>query len=265
MWLLMKNLILVCCFFLFSVALHAKETITIVRGNGNYFPLEYLENDKLTGIHIDLIQAVADELGLTVKFESLPWSRALLYFKLGKYDAMSHVSHTEERATFAHFLAGNITSSVKTYPIVLSRRKNEIAFDGNLTSLIGYKIAVGKDYRYGQPLDTASFLSKYEIPSPSQAVLTKLLNLERVDVIIGSRRNLLQVHSEHEINELYHVFKQPVASDNSYLVFSKVRNSLAIAEKFAVGINNYRSGQAYQLLLQNYKNREHSQNTQAKQ
>ncbi len=259
----MKNLIYLCFFCLFCTALKAEETITIVRGNGNYFPLEYVENGKLTGIHIELIQTVADELGLTVKFESLPWTRGLLYFKRGKYDAMSHVSLTEDRETFAHFLSGNIISSVKTYPIILSRRKEEITFDGNLTSLARYRIAVGKDYKYGNPFDAASFLLKYEIPSPSQAVLTNLLNLERVDVIIGSKRNLLQVHSESEINRLYHIFEQPVASDNSYLVFSKVKNNLALAQKFAVAIDNYRSSQAYNELLKKYRNKELQQNKQS--
>ena len=249
----MKNLIILCCICLLSLTLHAKEIITIVRGDGNYSPFEHRENGKLTGIHIDLIQAVANKLGLTVKFESLPWSRALFDFKWGKYDAMSHVSHSEKRETFAYFLEGNIISSFKTFPIVLSRRKKEIAFDGNLTSLTGYMIAVGNNYKYGEPFDTANFLSKYKIPTPSQAVLTKLLNLERVDVIVGSRRNLFQVYSEQEIKELYHVFEQPVGADNSYLVFSKVQNKLVLARKFAVAINKYKSSQAYQRLLQNYK------------
>ena len=259
----MKNLIFACFFYLFSLTLQAEETITIVRGNGNYFPLEYVENGKLTGIHIELIQTVADQLGVTVKFESLPWTRGLLYFKLGKYDAMSHVSLTEDRETFAHFLPGNILSSVKTYPIILSGRKKEIVFNGDLTSLARYKIAVGKDYKYGDPFDSASFLLKYEIPSPSQTVLTKLLNSERVDVIIGTKRNLLQVHTESEINNFYHIFEQPVASDNSYLVFSKVRNNLALAHKFAGAINNYKSSQAYSELLQKYKIKEHQHNKQS--
>jgi polar amino acid transport system substrate-binding protein len=256
----MKNLIILCCVCLLSLTLHAKEIITIVRGDGNYFPFEYRENGKLTGIHIDLIQAVANELGLTVKFESLPWSRALFDFKLGKYDAMSYVSHSEERETFAYFLDGNIISSFKTFPIVLSRRKNEIVFDGNLTSLTGYTIAVGKNYKYGKPFDTANFLSKYEISTPSQAVLTKLLNLERVDVIVGSRRNLFQVYSENEIDEFYHVFEQPVGADNSYLVFSRFQKKLVLARKFAVAINKYKSSHSYQKLLQYYKIKESSQN-----
>jgi polar amino acid transport system substrate-binding protein len=241
------------------LTLHAKETITVVRGDGNYFPFEYRKNGKLTGIHIDLIQAVANKLEITVKFVSLPWARGLFDFEMGKYDAMSHVSYTDEREVYAYFLEGNIISSVKTYPIVLSSRRNEIAFDGDLASLVPYRIAVGKDYKYGYPFDTADFLSKYEIPTPSQAVLTKLLNLKRVDVIIGSRRNLLQVYSEHEINELYHVFEQPVASVSSYLAFSKARNKLAIAKRFAVALTHYKSSQAYSKLLESYKNRQHNQ------
>ncbi|MFT5635485.1 MAG: hypothetical protein ACI89T_000926 [Cognaticolwellia sp.] len=38
-----------------QLTLNAEETITIVRGDGNYFPFEYVANGKLTGIHIDLI------------------------------------------------------------------------------------------------------------------------------------------------------------------------------------------------------------------
>lgn len=259
MWLLMKILVFICCFCLLSLTLHAKETINIARGDGNYFPFEYMENGKLTGIHIDLIQAVADKLELKVKFESLPWRRGLFDLKRGKYDAMSFVSHTEERAQYAHFLEGNIISKAKTYPIVLSHRRNEIAYDGNLASLTDYTVAVGKGYKYGGPFDKANFLSKYEISTPSQEVLAKLLRLERVDVILSSRRNLLQVHSEKEVDEFYHAFEQPVASNSSYLAFSKVKNRLVMARKFAKAISQYKSSKAYSELLQYYENKENSQ------
>lgn len=256
----MKYLFSLCCFYAFSLFLHAQETITIARGEGNYFPFEYVENGKLTGLHVDLIQAVADKLGWTVKFESLPWARGLFDFKQGKYDAMSYISRTEEREAYAHFLKDNIISSTQTYPIVLAHRRNEIAFDGTLTSLNPYIIAVGADYRYGLPFDEASFLTKYEIPTPSQEILTKLLRLERVDVIIGSTRNLLQVYSKDEVNEIFHIFEQPVASNNNYLAFSKNGNRLDIARKFATALNHYRSSQAYNELLQNYKNIENNRN-----
>lgn len=256
----MKHLIFLYCFCLFSLTSYANETITIVRGDGNYFPFEYQENGKLKGIHIDLIQAVADELELTVKFESLPWARAVFDFKNGKYDAVSHISRTDEREAFAYFLEGNIISSANTYPVVLARRKNEIVFDGNLSSLFGYVIAVGKGYKYGTPFDEAHYLSKYEIPTPSQDVLTKLLRLERVDVIIGSKRNILQVHTEQELNKIYHVYEQPVATNYSYLAFSKVRSNLAIAKKFAAALKKYKASKSYNDLLEAYKNKQHNQN-----
>jgi polar amino acid transport system substrate-binding protein len=202
---------------------------------------------------------VAEKLNLTVKFESLPWRRGLFDFKQGKYDAMTYVSHTEERAKFAYFLKGNILSTAKTYPIVLAHRKTEMIYDGDLTSLTNYMIGVGKGYKYGEPFDSAKFLSKYEIPTPSQEVLTQLLYLERVDVILSSKRSLLQIHSQKEIDELYYIFEQPVASNNSYLVFSKVKDKLAIAREFAKALNHYKSSSAYTKLLQHYKNKENNQ------
>jgi hypothetical protein len=91
---------------------------------------------------------------------------------------MSYISRTGEREKFAYFIKENVLSSSKSYPIVLSHRKNEIALDGTLASLTSYIIAVGAGYKYGEPLDSTSFLSKYEIPTPTQAVLIKLLRLK---------------------------------------------------------------------------------------
>jgi hypothetical protein len=82
-----------------------------------------------------------------------------------------------------------------------------------------------------------------------------VLRLERVDVILSSKRNLLQVHSEKEIDKIYHIFEQPVASNISYLAFSKVRGRLNIARQFADALNHYKSSKAYTKLLQDYENR----------
>jgi hypothetical protein len=79
-----------------------------------------------------------------------------------------------------------------------------------------------------------------------------------VDVIIGSKRNLLRVHSEKEVNEKFYVYDQPVASDPSYLAFSKVRNKLVIAKKFSAMLNQYKYSPAYRELLQYYRNKENS-------
>ena len=240
----------------------ARETIHIVRGNGDYFPKEYVEEGVLKGLHLDLIHAVAEQLEVNVEFESLPWKRAMAELRYGNYDAMTYMSRTQEREQFALFLKGNIISSSQVYPIVLAERKIEIQFDGSVQSLQPYVIAVGDGYKYGEPFDSAVRLKRYILPSPDQLTLTELLRHHRVDVIISSRRNLRKVLSQHQIDEQFHIFPQPVATDNSYIAFTKARDTGLIAEKFSSAISVFKTTKPYLDLLDYYKKLEENRQIQ---
>lgn len=248
----MKYLVFFVLLSMVSFVSFASQKITIVRGDSNYFPMEFVEEGKLKGLHIEVIKAVADTLNIEVEFISLPWKRGLHEFEKGNYDAMSYVSKTEERESFALFLEGNIISSSKTYPIILAERKPEIFYDGTLLSLAPYTIAVGNGYKYGEPFDSADYFSKYVVPTPSQLVLTELLLKRRVDIIIGSKRNLRQVYTNEQIEQQFFIFPAAVASAHSYLAFSKVRNKLPQATEFANGVALFKMTQQYKKLVERY-------------
>lgn len=61
------------------------------------------KNGNLTGIDIDLIKAVAKEVGCEVTFRQVPWARMLLELENGVIDATSSTSRTPERDLFAYF------------------------------------------------------------------------------------------------------------------------------------------------------------------
>ena len=48
-----------------------------MRGDDDYPPNEMEVDGKLTGIHIDVVRAVAENLGLKIVFKSVPWDRAV--------------------------------------------------------------------------------------------------------------------------------------------------------------------------------------------
>lgn len=249
----MRRLLVSLWLGVWSLSALAVEPITIVRGDGDYFPKEYIEHGKLKGLHIDMLHAVANDLNLAIKFESLPWKRAIEELRKGNFHAITYISRNEERDNIAWFLKGNIISSATVHPIVLKERKSEIRFDGSMESLQPYIIAVGDGYRYGEPFDSADFLTRYILPSPNQETLTELLRLHRVDVIISSRRNLLKVYSSDEVDRSFHVFEQPAASDHSYIAFSKARGTKSLATTFAKAISQYKSTNEYLELLDFYR------------
>ncbi|MCE2950705.1 MAG: substrate-binding periplasmic protein [Alphaproteobacteria bacterium] len=64
----------------------------------DYPPFEYLENDKLVGLDVDLATALAKEMGKGAHFENLPFASLLASVQTGSaHAAISTLTVTEER------------------------------------------------------------------------------------------------------------------------------------------------------------------------
>jgi ABC-type amino acid transport substrate-binding protein len=76
--------------------------LLILRGNENYPPDEMHVDGVLTVFHIELIQNAAQLIPLTIKFESIPWRRAIQMLKNGEGDALSYASKNPAREKYAN-------------------------------------------------------------------------------------------------------------------------------------------------------------------
>lgn len=63
------------------------------------------KNDEgvVTGVDIEVVRAVARELGCDLTFRELPWARILLEVEQGAVDVSTSTSHTPERARYGRF------------------------------------------------------------------------------------------------------------------------------------------------------------------
>lgn len=61
------------------------------------------EQGNATGVDVDLITAIADEIGCSVVPVELPWARILKEIEQGSLDVATSASWTEERATWGRF------------------------------------------------------------------------------------------------------------------------------------------------------------------
>ncbi|TFD45746.1 amino acid ABC transporter substrate-binding protein [Cryobacterium sp. TMT1-2-1] len=80
-------------------AVHESGTLT-VGTEGTYRPFTYHEggSGKLTGYDVEVIEAVADKLGVEVKFEETQWDAIFQGLKAGRFDVVANqVSITPER------------------------------------------------------------------------------------------------------------------------------------------------------------------------
>ena len=228
------------------------QTIVVAHGAGQFYPREYILNGKLEGLHEDIISNTAKSLGITIDYRSLPWKRAIKALEYGEIDALMYLGKTPKREAFAHFNEGNVLSLAHFRPIILAKNRSKIRFDGSLDSLRNCRVAVGVDYYYGEPFDSAFFIHKVSLESPSSSLLANLLLLGRIDVIIYDVNTLKTDLSAEFVKQHFFAYPHILSSNQYYLAFSKRKHHDDFAKRFAAAALAYKASDAYQQQLQYY-------------
>lgn len=165
----------------------------------SYPPYEFSEGGELKGIDVDMIKAVCAKLGVTPKFQEMPWKRAVSEVKEGKVDGIFSLYLNEERKGFLYFPDQGLSYEKN---ILASRKDGGVAI-GKLEDLAGKTVGVVSEYSYGDPFDSYKDMRRDE--SPNVELLLKKLDNKRTAVVI--------------INEL---------------VFNSLTRKLALADTLAV-------------------------------
>jgi polar amino acid transport system substrate-binding protein len=75
-----------------------KSGILTVGSDTTWYPMEYIEGDKIVGFDVDLTQAIADKLGLKLDYQSTAWDGLFPALVAHKFDmAISSITITDER------------------------------------------------------------------------------------------------------------------------------------------------------------------------
>lgn len=97
-----KLLVLLLSMVLFVSSFGAKKLY--VGTNAEFKPYEYLEGDKIVGFDIELMEAIAEELGYTVKWNNMSFDGLLPALQMGKIDAViAGMGPTKERLKAVDF------------------------------------------------------------------------------------------------------------------------------------------------------------------
>jgi len=115
-----------------------------------WYPYQYHSNkQQLTGLDIDIFNAVTKQAGLKINYTELPWKRHLHYLKTGDMDIAMGASYNEERAKYAHFTEPYRLEIVKLY-VRKGQAKNISLNSLNELGKSSYMIGVEGGYYYGK-------------------------------------------------------------------------------------------------------------------
>lgn len=82
----------------------ATEGVLTMATNAEFPPYEYYEGDTVTGIDVEIAQAIAEKLGLTLQVEDMEFDSIISSIKGGKADiGMAGMTVTEERLEEVNF------------------------------------------------------------------------------------------------------------------------------------------------------------------
>ncbi|WED23630.1 transporter substrate-binding domain-containing protein [Vibrio sp. JC009] len=231
----------------------AQPELTIVRGNKNYPPYEiYQPGEPVTGFHIDLVTAVAERLGVTVTFNSVPWRRALYMIESGQADAITYMGKTPEREQFAIFEPGNkISHSINAF-FVRQGEAEKIGYQGDFRKLNGYMIGKVLGYSYGTNFDNFPWLSITDNAKDEKRQLDMLL-AHHIDIGIANKDRVAYFASQAGIRQKIEFLAPTFSPIPQYLAFSKASPNHEWATPFALAMLEFIQSEEYQLLIKKYQ------------
>lgn len=151
------------------------EEVSLTSCDWEPYAAEKLRNYGFTS---EIISKAFERVGYKVRFKFLPWKRAMMETKRGKYDALYSAYYSEERAK-AYALSEPYTKS----PVVFCARKDANITYTKLRDLTPYKIGIVQGYVNTPEIDKADYLYKDKGAVNDLQNLLKLLK-GRTDIII---------------------------------------------------------------------------------
>ncbi len=250
-WLLTQWQITFACLGLMllpSFSIYAQTHIIVARGEGNWPPYEMVENGKLTGFHIELIQTVAEQIDLSIEFQSYPWRRALQMAKRGQVDAITYLAKNQQRTQWFHFADSNVLSGTEHY-FIKHKSREDVEFSGNIEQIVPFSVVHIAGYSFGTEFDQRTDILKTGVKDASEVV--ELIAKKRHDLGIISPVDLSGSEPNHRMENIA-ILTPPLHSTTVFLGFSKLSAHPEIYKQFSQAMKHYKQTEAYQALLKKY-------------
>lgn len=165
------------------------ETVRIYLADFEQWPPFRIEDKNspygFKGLDVDILNEISERLNIKIAIKRSPWARSLENVRTGDSDIITGVAYTRERAEYIHYVQPSYYYVNPVFYVKKGRGKLIKTYN----DLYGYSIAISRGSAYFEPFNSDSKINKVELSTELQ--LIKMLDLGRVDVIIGTDPNIL--------------------------------------------------------------------------
>ena len=233
-------------FFSHNRALAEKSELVIATSTG-YPPYYYQTDGRISGICVDVIDRVAETLGVKIVYKQYPWKRMLLSAEKGEVDAIFPLFKTADREKYLDF--GDLVLAFEEV-IFFVNKNSPLNNRKKIDEVFNFPIGVVDGYSYGEYFDSKKDFKK--VVTLGDYHLMTMFQHKRFEVGIGNRyvvmHNSLQRGIENDISFL----EPPLTSEPLYLAFSKKSNNTNLLDRFSEELMNLRKSGVYAQILQKH-------------
>lgn len=251
-----KNLMQALCAvsILLSTSLNHAVAQELTLGWTDWQPYLYKDsNQVVTGLDIELMQAIFENIGYKITLVELPWKRHLNNVEQGRTDLAASASKTPEREQYAFF-----SDPYRTESAVMYIRKEDVGkyeFD-SLRGIIGtdFTLAVTRGYYYGEEYEELKndpeFKKRIREVNDDQFAQRQLVR-ERVDGFLEDPiAATIELRDEGLLEKVS--VHMPIYADDIYVMFSKKSTTSDMVKAFNKSLAELRANGVYDQIIDKY-------------
>jgi len=202
---------IIILFSLSSIGVSAEKLVFVT---SDWPPYMFMENNEITGIHVEIVREACKRLGFEVDIQLVPWARAMKYVEEGhQATAIFSLKKNTERTEFLYFPAEPIDIEKN----VLIALKQSALSANSLDDLKDKTIGVVREYTYDPKFDKHETLKKEEATDDVQ--MMKKLDKKRTDLATGEEGALKYIGKQLNLQETETVYV--LSESPTYVAFSK--------------------------------------------
>ncbi|MCI2284221.1 transporter substrate-binding domain-containing protein [Colwellia sp. MSW7] len=189
-----------------------------------WYPYQYHnEQNKLTGVDIELFKLITENVGMSVSYVELPWQRHLMYIKSGNVDIAFGASYTKERAESAYY---SIPYRKELVNLFVRKGMSDSIKLSQLSDLIGSKYLIGIEngYYYGKEYEqlktNPDFISRINsVIDIEQNV--KMLMKGHIDGFLADPMSIQSFVEKYKFQDEFEVHPLPIYQGDIFIMLSK--------------------------------------------
>jgi polar amino acid transport system substrate-binding protein len=242
---LLKMSLLVINILILICSANAQE-LTLITENAP--PNSFIENDRLTGRAVEIVQAVLKEIGMEGhRINMYPWARGYMMLETKKNIALFSTSRTQHRENLFKW-AGPISDNEVNLYKLKSRKDIQTS---TLEDLKKYRVGSGRNDQKSQYLAAKGF--EIQLVNEDKQNIDKLFT-GRVEIIpyAATRLSYDIKRYGHDPNQIEMIWNLKEISTQIYVAFSKSTDDV-IVEKFQKGFDAIKKKGIQEKILKKWK------------